>query len=127
MLNTDLKYNLVKLSEHSHCADEIKLNKVMSSNSIEANSWSSTSTQRNIVVSTANDIRTRQPYNFVEARKLVLHYRKNNFTYVDNYDIPEEFRTTLSEKQFLFYDYGIENEERIINFTEVDIIFLFVK
>ncbi|KAF7685005.1 hypothetical protein CDIK_4246, partial [Cucumispora dikerogammari] len=52
-----------------------------------------------------------------ERRKIVEFRNKANFKYENDYDIPQEICVTKNDEQFLYFDSGKDNENRVIVFT----------
>jgi hypothetical protein len=90
---------------------------------LKEKSLSSEEKPRDLIVKTCNEKFTGVPYNYVQLRRTVVEYRNVvNFTYNQNYDIPEELRVTMKAQQFLQFDNGIDNEERIVIFFTKEIL-----
>lgn len=88
---------------------------------LKVNSLETDETPREIIIKTANLQFPGFPYNYIEARRTVVTYRKkNSYSFDANYDIPQEIMVTKRGLQFLYFDSGMEDLERILIFTTQD-------
>jgi hypothetical protein len=65
-----------------------------------------------------NDLQTRYNTKYLQE-KIRKHRKSNNYTFSANSDIPDKIKTTLTGADFLLYDTGFNDENRINVFNKL--------
>ncbi|KAG0442421.1 hypothetical protein DMUE_0280 [Dictyocoela muelleri] len=119
ILKTNIGNELLELSTHNHLKDEVKFFKTLLKQKISERALSTNESSRDVVLKVIKDNKSMKvPLDFSKLNTFVNKERKiNNFSIIEDYDIPEELQITNENKQFLFLDSGKEDENRVLIFT----------
>ncbi|KAF7692959.1 hypothetical protein CDIK_2353, partial [Cucumispora dikerogammari] len=117
-LYTNVLYCLLEYTSHNHTNNEVASKNIILKSKIKERALVESSSARNVILDSIENGFIGLPFNYVHARKTVVSFRnKNNFTYIGNYDIPIEITKTRKGDQFLHFDSGPSDPERILIFT----------
>ncbi|KAF9747738.1 hypothetical protein NGRA_3507, partial [Nosema granulosis] len=119
ILKTNMTNELVELPVHKHVRDEAKYYRTLLKDKIKQRALHSDESNRNVVLNVLKDnLDLKIPLDLKDCNDFVSKERKiNNFTISKDYDIPPELQVAVENKQFLFYDSGIKDKDRVIIFT----------
>ncbi|KAG0435098.1 hypothetical protein DMUE_4887 [Dictyocoela muelleri] len=119
LLKTTITDCFISVLTHDHLADENKFNKVLLSNDIKQRSLDTEENSRDIIVKSISKLGSCfYDLKIKHLRALIGKTRKDkNLTIMKDYDIPLELQVTNDDKKFLYYDSGMEDQDRVIIFT----------
>lgn len=125
---TSENYVMESVKSHIHPPDFSKAMKKNMIDLIKERSITTNESSRDIVYNVMQSSENiSQIYNIKYLKEQVTKFRNaNNFTFEKDYDIPLEIRKTYNDIDFVFFDSGMFENNRIIIFaTQSDLIHLF--
>ncbi|KAG0440741.1 hypothetical protein DMUE_1521 [Dictyocoela muelleri] len=111
-------FDIMDLTYHNHSKDDVKFQKVLLNSKLKERAITTKESTRDIVVHISSVAPKNLTCNPRNMKKLVNRTRRNNnLTFNSSYDIPNELQVTLRNKKFLFFDSGMDDENRVVVFT----------